>query len=101
MQDVTGPKDRSAGGAVTLRYWASARAAAGTDTDVVAVDGPWTLDRLTAWARAQHAGSAKFADVLGCCAVMVGDRPVTSDDPAAVTVPVGATVEFLPPFAGG
>lgn len=101
MDEGTGSEDRSVGGAVTLRYWASARAAAGTDTDVVQVDGAWTLDRLTAWAREQHADSERFAAVLGCCAVMVGDRPVTSDDPATVRVPVGATVEFLPPFAGG
>lgn len=101
MDEGTGSNDRSAGAVVTLRYWASARAAAGTDTDVVEAEGPWTLDRLTAWARERHADSAKFADVLGCCAVMVGDRPVTSDDPATVTVPPGATVEFLPPFAGG
>lgn len=101
MDAGTGQNNRSVEGAVTLRYWAAARAAAGTDTDVVEVDGAWTLDRLTAWARAQHSDSARFADVLGCCAVMVGDRPVSSDDPGAVTVPVGATVEFLPPFAGG
>ena len=101
MNEGTGSNARSVGGAVTLRYWASARAAAGTDIDVVEVDGPWTLDRLTAWAREQHRDSSRFAEVLACCAVMVGDRPVTSDDPAAVSVPVGETVEFLPPFAGG
>jgi molybdopterin converting factor small subunit len=32
---------------------------------------------------------------------MVGDRPVTTGDPASVIVAPGATVEFLPPFAGG
>jgi hypothetical protein len=32
---------------------------------------------------------------------LLGDRPVSAEDPDEVVVPVGATVEFLPPFAGG
>ena len=88
-------------GLVTLRYWASARAAAGTDSGTVQVDGPVPLADLIARARAAHADSSRFSDVLGCCSVMVGDRPVTTDDPATVIVRPGSTVEFLPPFAGG
>ena len=88
-------------GLVTLRYWASARAAAGTDSDTVQVDGPVPLGDLIAHARAAHADSSRFSDVIGCCSVMVGDRPVTTDDPATVIVRPGSTVEFLPPFAGG
>ncbi len=89
------------GGQVTLRYWASARAAAGTDTDVVEVEGPVTLAHLLTHARATHQASSKFADVVSCCSLMVGERPVTSGDPETVTVRPGETVEFLPPFAGG
>ena len=88
-------------GLVTLRYWASARAAAGTDSDTVEVAGPVPLADLIARARAAHADSSRFSDVLSCCSVMVGDRPVTTDDPATVIVRPGSTVEFLPPFAGG
>jgi len=88
-------------GLVTLRYWASARAAAGTDTDTVEVTGPTALADLLATARSVHAASPRFADVLACCSVMVGDRPVTTDDPASVLVQPGSTVELLPPFAGG
>jgi plastocyanin len=33
--------------------------------------------------------------------VLVGDRPVASEEPEAVLVAPGQTVEFLPPFAGG
>ena len=88
-------------GLVTLRYWASARAAAGTDSDTVEVSGPVPLADLIARARAAHVDSSRFSDVLGCCSVMVGDRPVTTDDPATVIVRPGSTVEFLPPFAGG
>ena len=86
---------------VTLRYWASARAAAGTDTDELEVPGPVSLTDLLSRAREAHADSPRFAQVLSCCSVMVGDRPVTTDDPAEVVVHPGATVEFLPPFAGG
>ncbi len=86
-------------GQVTLRYWASARAAAGTDSDALEVSGPVPLADLIARVRAAH--TSRFSDVIGCCSVMVGDRPVTTDDPASVIVEPGATVEFLPPFAGG
>ena len=88
-------------GRVTLRYWASARAAAGTDTDALEVSGPVSLAELVERARAAHADSTRFSDVLSCCSVMVGDRPVTTGDPESVIVAPGATVEFLPPFAGG
>ena len=90
----------TSGGHVTLRYWASARAAAGTDSDALEVTGPVSLADLLGRAKAAH-DSVRFRDVLACCSVMVGDRPVTTDDPAAVVVHPGETVEFLPPFAGG
>jgi len=91
----------TASGRVTLRYWASIRAAAGTDSDAFEVGGAVTLADLIQRAKTEHADSARFADVLSCCSMMVGDRPVTTDDPEAVKVEPGATVEFLPPFAGG
>lgn len=93
--------DRStAESTVTMRYWASARAAAGTDCDALDVPGPVSLAELMVRIRAAH-DSRRFSEVLSCCSVMVGDRPVTTEDPAAVMVEPGATVEFLPPFAGG
>jgi molybdopterin synthase sulfur carrier subunit len=88
-------------GYVTLRYWASARAAAGTDSDALEVAGPVPLADLVARARQAHVDSARFSDVIACCSIMVDDRPVTTDDPATVLVQPGATIEFLPPFAGG
>jgi hypothetical protein len=33
--------------------------------------------------------------------VLVGDRPVRSQDPGTVVVAPGEVVELLPPFAGG
>lgn len=88
-------------GHVRLRYWASARAAAGVEDDVLEVAGPVTLASLRDRAGELHAGSDRFASVLETCSVLVGDRPVGSEDPETVRVEPGETVEFLPPFAGG
>ena len=85
---------------VTVRYWASARAAAGVASDALPVDGPVTLADLRERAVALHPGT-RLEAVLGACSVLVGDRPVATQDPATVMVGPGETVEFLPPFAGG
>ena len=85
-------------GHVTLRYWASARAAAGAEQEQIPVAGPVDLASLVARA---SAGRDRLAEVLATCSVLIGDLPVASADPATVTVAPGAVVEFLPPFAGG
>ena len=77
---------------VTLRYWAAAKAAAGTGQEQLEAA---TLDELVLRAGALH-GPALRA-VLSRCAFLVdgvrahGHAPLES----------GATVEALPPFAGG
>ena len=91
----------SSAGQVRLRYWAAARAAAGVAEDAVDISGPCSLATLKARARELHASSVRFSAVLDTCSVLVGDRPVGSADPDLVVVEPGATVEFLPPFAGG
>lgn len=83
---------------IQVRYWAAARAATGNATETVAVDGPLTLADLTARLVARHPGADK---VLAVCSVLVGERPVRSQDPGSVVVEPGQSVEFLPPFAGG
>lgn len=88
-------------GHVRLRYWASARAAAGVAEETLDVDGPVTLEWVKDRSRQLHAGEPRFAAVLETCSVLVGDRPVSSEGPATVQVQPGETVEFLPPFAGG
>ncbi|KAA1427500.1 MoaD/ThiS family protein [Nocardioides antri] len=85
---------------IRVRYWAAARSAAGVAEDTVDVAGPITLAELRAEVVRRHAGS-RLEDVLGVCSVLVGDQPVATQDPGSVDVPPGATVEFLPPFAGG
>lgn len=85
---------------VTVRYWASARAAAGVSSDALPVTGALTLRDVVRRAGELHPGT-RLPRVLEICSVLVGDRPVSSGDPAGVEVRPGETVEFLPPFAGG
>jgi molybdopterin synthase sulfur carrier subunit len=85
---------------IRVRYWAAARTAAGCDTEEIPATGPMTLADVLAEAVRRHPGT-RLADVLGVCSVLLGDRPVATEDPDEVLVPPGATLEFLPPFAGG
>jgi molybdopterin converting factor small subunit len=85
---------------ITVRYWAAARTAAGTDHDELVVDGPITLAEVVRRAIAQHP-EGRLPGVLEVCSVLVGERPVKTQDPARVEVRPGDSVEFLPPFAGG
>ena len=91
-------------GVVLVRYWASARAAAGTDADRVPATASTTLAAVVDAVLAQHAGTPRedrLRRVLASCSVLVGDEPVGTRDHASVSVEPGASVEFLPPFAGG
>ncbi|HEX5917550.1 MAG TPA: MoaD/ThiS family protein [Nocardioides sp.] len=102
MSDATDPQ-RSRETAITVRYWAGARAAAGTAEDVLEVDasaGELTLADVVARVLERHPGE-QMARTVGVCSVLLGDQPVRSQDPAVVVVPPGSVVELLPPFAGG
>ena len=85
---------------IRVRYWAAAKAAAGTDADDVPVDGSITLAEL-----ARRGRRAAPRDPPGrgaaACSTLVGDRPVGTADPATYVIEPGSSVEFLPPFAGG
>ena len=85
---------------IVVRYWAAARTAAGVGHDDLPVDGPQTLDEVVRRAVAAHPGT-RLAGVLEVCSVLVGDRPVSTEDPSTVVIEPGQSVEFLPPFAGG
>ena len=86
--------------AITVRYWAGARAAAGTAEDVLAVDGDLTLADVLARVLELHPDD-RMARTVAVCSVLLGDRPVGTRDPGAVVVRAGSVVELLPPFAGG
>lgn len=76
---------------VTVRYWAGAQAAAGVSSESFAA-GPVGAVLAAVSARHPHA-----ADIFAVCAVLVDGLSATAETP----VPPGATVELLPPFAGG
>ncbi|KQU67437.1 MoaD/ThiS family protein [Phycicoccus sp. Root101] len=78
-------------GPVTVRYWAAARAAAGTDQDVV--DGG-TVAATVAAVTALHPALAPIAAVS---TLLLDGRAVTRD----AVVASGSVLEVLPPFAGG
>ena len=82
----------------TIRYWAAAKAAAGTAEEAYAAR---TLAGALAAARERHADRPEFARVLANCSFLVDGTPVATRDHAAVELTDGGTVEALPPFAGG
>jgi molybdopterin synthase sulfur carrier subunit len=81
---------------VTIRYFAAARAAAGVETEPLQLpDGATVADAIAA-ARERH--GAELARVLDRCSFLL-DEVAVRDRGAAV--PAGATLDVLPPFAGG
>jgi molybdopterin synthase sulfur carrier subunit len=85
---------------IHVRYWAAAKAAAGTPADELPVNGPVTLADVRRRAVALHPGT-RLDEVLGACSVLVGEEPVGTRPHDSVEVRPGSSVEFLPPFAGG
>jgi molybdopterin converting factor small subunit len=83
--------------AVTVRFWAAARAASGVAEDEY--DDPTSLASLLQEVGARH-GPA-LVRVLGVASFLIDSAPVGRRDPSAVLVPSGSVVEVLPPFAGG
>ena len=76
----------------TIRYWAAARAAAGL------AEEPWagtTLGEVLAAAADRH--GPELARVLSVASFLVDGTRARSESALAD----GATIEVLPPFAGG
>jgi sulfur-carrier protein len=80
---------------ITVRYFAGAAAAAGVPEEKVDVAPGTTLGELLLDAAARRPA---LEPVLAIAGVLVDE--VTTRDRAAV-LPDGATVDVLPPFAGG
>ena len=81
---------------VTIRYFAAARAAAGVETEPLELRKDATVDDALAAIRERH--GAELARVLDRCSFLLDEVAVR--DRSAI-VPAGATVDILPPFAGG
>jgi molybdopterin converting factor small subunit len=81
---------------VTIRYFAAARAAAGAETEPLELRKDATVDDALAAIRERH--GAELARVLDRCSFLLDEVAVR--DRSAI-VPAGATLDILPPFAGG
>ena len=87
---------------VTIRYWASARAAAGCDSEHFAGNGLKHVGDVLEAAAAAHSG---LGAVLWVSTILMDGRSVTPAEPlpGSLSEPSsqGTTLEVLPPFAGG
>ncbi|WP_182447694.1 MoaD/ThiS family protein [Streptacidiphilus sp. PB12-B1b] len=92
----TGPADAARSG--VIRYWAAAKAEAGTGEEPYRAA---TLQEALDAARRLHADQPRFERVLGMCSFLVDGAPVGGRDHADVHLVEGGVVEVLPPFAGG
>lgn len=81
--------------AVTVRYFAAARAAAGTDSETVSVPAGGGVAELTETLAGRN---ERLATVLDRCSYLRDGIAVR--DHAAALQP-GETIDVLPPFAGG
>lgn len=77
----------------TIRYFAGAAEAAGTDEEQL--DGS-TVGEVLAAARRTHGD--QLSEVLGRCSVLHAGRYVEEE---STPVASGDTIDVLPPFAGG
>ena len=87
------------GTAVTVRYWAAAKAAAGLAEEEY--DDPADLASLLEAVRRRHGGDSRLAEVLHRCSYLVDEVSPGRRAPEEVAVTAGSTVDVLPPFAGG
>ena len=86
---------------ICVRFWASARSAAGTEELTVTLDGEPTVADVRRAVVAALPERPDLPRVLDVCSVVLGDRPMGAADAEQVPVPGGTDLEFLPPFAGG
>ena len=80
---------------VTLRFFAAARAAAGTSSTAISADGPLTIEGALALARSD---ASDYDEIMARCSFLV-DAIAATDRELVLTD--GSVVDILPPFAGG
>lgn len=80
-----------------VRYWAAAKAAAGIAEEPFEAH---TLGDLVVEIMQKYE-NPDLSRVLGRSSFLVDGHPAGVRDPHAIELPEGATVEVLPPFAGG
>ncbi|MDQ1731144.1 MAG: sulfur-carrier protein [Pseudonocardiales bacterium] len=75
---------------VTVRFWAGARRAAGRDSEQCEA-------RTLAQLLDQLSGRQPLAEIVRASSILVNGVAATAETP----LPEGATIDILPPFAGG
>jgi len=83
---------------ITIRYWAAAKDAAGTPEEVMEAV---TLAGALAAAVAARPGDDRLRQVMARASFLVNALPVRRDAHEQTILEDGATIEVLPPFAGG
>jgi molybdopterin synthase sulfur carrier subunit len=80
---------------ITIRYFAGAEAATGLAEEVLPAAAPQPLETLADELARRHGPG--LARVLDAASFLIDEVPGSRDR----VVPTGATVDVLPPFAGG
>jgi molybdopterin synthase sulfur carrier subunit len=88
--------ETTTGTTVTVRYFAAARAAAGLETEPIELPPRATIDDALAAVRERH--GADLARVLERCSFLLDEVAVRD---RSTPLPDRATLDVLPPFAGG
>ena len=83
---------------VTIRYWAGAKEAAGVPEESVEAS---TLAAALAAVLAARPGDDRLRQVISRSSFLVNALPVRRAAYAETSLEDGATIEVLPPFAGG
>jgi molybdopterin converting factor small subunit len=83
---------------VTVRYWAAAKQAAGVAEEILAAG---TLAEMVAAVLARHPAAPGLEGVLARSSFLIDGEQAGTRPPENVSLPEGAVVEVLPPFAGG
>jgi sulfur-carrier protein len=81
---------------VTVRYFAGAKAAAGVSAESVALNDGDTVRDVLAVLTVRH--GAALARVLDASSLLLDEVAVRD---RSLRLPAGATLDVLPPFAGG
>jgi molybdopterin converting factor small subunit len=93
---ITGGSTATGTVILTVRYFAAARAAAGTTSETVDVPAGTSVDQLAETLGGRH--GAELAKVLPRCSYLVDEVAVRD---RTLGLAHDATVDVLPPFAGG
>ncbi|GFG74767.1 molybdopterin synthase sulfur carrier subunit [Mycobacterium botniense] len=83
---------------VTVRYFAAARAAAGAESETVTLRPGATVAELV---DSLASRGSRLARVLSRCSYLCDGIAIRDDLLASRPLCSGATVDVLPPFAGG